>query len=73
MQRLITQIMVEFAQLYDLETDGLLRAQRAYANSPELYLGSNWVVGALPDSMAADEPQVEKGVKELQVRRSAGE
>jgi lipoate-protein ligase A len=72
MQRLITHIMAEFAQLYDLEPDALLKAQRAYANSPELYLGANWVVGALPDSMAADEPQVEKGVKELQVRRPPG-
>ncbi|KAL1968881.1 hypothetical protein VTN77DRAFT_1242 [Rasamsonia byssochlamydoides] len=65
MQTVISSIMDEFARLYGVGTDALLRAQRAYVNEWELYAGDDWVVGTVGDSQAQDEPEIQKGIAEL--------
>lgn len=70
MQMLISKIMEEFTQLYGVDNDALLRAQRVHVNDPEVSSGDNWVVGALTDETASEEPEICKGVQELQVSNS---
>lgn len=69
-QGVIASIMEEFAQLYNVSPDALLRAQRAHANEDELYAGENWVVGTVGESQANEEPEIQKGINELQVCRA---
>lgn len=67
MQKLISAIMEEFVRLYGVDNDALLKAQRAHVNDPEVSSGNNWVVGALTDENASEEPDITKGIRELQV------
>ena len=67
MQEVISNIMDEFAQLYHVSPDAVLRAQRAHINEGELYVGDNWVVGTVGEPQASDEPDIKKGVNELRV------
>ncbi|EFQ98677.1 lipoyltransferase 1 [Nannizzia gypsea CBS 118893] len=65
MQQIIGEIMQEFALLYNLDSNALLKAQRAHANDPELSSGDDWVTGILTDEDARNEPEVCKGIQEL--------
>jgi lipoate-protein ligase A len=67
MQTVISTIMEEFARLYGVGTDALLRAQRAHINEWELYAGNDWVVGTVGDTQGEHEPEVQKGIAELKV------
>jgi lipoate-protein ligase A len=69
MQMLASNIMMEFSQLYDIHPDALLRAERLYANGPELYAGDNWVVGAYTDCQELEESEIQKGILDLQVSK----
>ncbi|OAX83388.1 hypothetical protein ACJ72_02249 [Emergomyces africanus] len=64
-EQVVSNIMEEFAQLYDIHPDALLRAQRAHAIDPEVQTGYNWVVGGISDNHALEEPEIVKGIKEL--------
>lgn len=66
-QEVIASIMEEFARLYHVSPDAILRAQRAHVNEGELYAGDNWVVGTVGESQASEEPDIKKGIKELRV------
>ncbi|PGH27538.1 hypothetical protein AJ80_00779 [Polytolypa hystricis UAMH7299] len=66
MQSIVSNIMEEFAQLYGVHADGILRAQRAHANEPELYSGDDWVSGGLAYVHAQAEPEIIQGIQELQ-------
>ncbi|OJD27360.1 hypothetical protein ACJ73_01244 [Blastomyces percursus] len=65
MDRVISYIMEEFAQLYGMHPDAVLKAQRAHAFNPEVHMGHNWAVGGLADINAFDEPEIVKGIQEL--------
>ncbi|PGH07825.1 lipoate-protein ligase A [Blastomyces parvus] len=65
MDRVITNIMEEFAQLYGLHPDAVLKVQRAHAFDPEVHMGHNWAVGGLAEINALDEPEIVKGIQEL--------
>ncbi|QSS63646.1 lipoyltransferase [Histoplasma capsulatum] len=52
MDQVISNIMEEFAQLYGMHPDAILRAQRAHAIDPEVHMAQNWAVGGLADSHA---------------------
>lgn len=67
-QSVISQIMREFAEMYGVKSNALMSAQNAHACEPEIYMGNDWVVGALSSSVVEDEPEIQKGVRELQVR-----
>lgn len=64
-QSVIGSIMEEFARLYHVSSDAVLRAQRAHVNEDELYAGDNWVVGTVGDSQVTEEPDIRKGINEL--------
>ncbi|KAA8644820.1 hypothetical protein EYZ11_007929 [Aspergillus tanneri] len=64
-QGVITSIMEEFAQLYQVDPDALLRAQRAHAHDPELYAGESWVAGAVGELQGYGEPEIKTGIAEL--------
>ncbi|EQL28557.1 lipoate-protein ligase A [Blastomyces dermatitidis ATCC 26199] len=65
MDRVIFNILEEFAQLYGMHPDAVLKAQRAHAFDPEVHMGHNWAVGGLADINALDEPEIVKGIQEL--------
>ncbi|KKZ64749.1 lipoate-protein ligase A [[Emmonsia] crescens] len=65
MDQVVSNIMEEFAQLYGIHPDAVLKAQRAHAIDPEVYRGHNWVVGGLADIHALEEPEIVKGIQEL--------
>ena len=67
MQMLVSDIMKEFAVLYNIHPDALLRAQRLHANCPALYTGDNWVVGTFTESQELQGSGIQKGILELQV------
>lgn len=67
MQTVTSSIMEEFARLYGVRTEALLRAQRAHVNKGELYAGDDWVAGTVGESQAKDEPEIQKGIAELRV------
>ena len=62
--------MEEFAQLYAINPDAILRAHRAHVNEGELYTGDNWVVGTVGESQASEELEIKKGIDELQVSQA---
>ena len=66
-QGVIESAMHEFAQLYQVNPDAVLRAQRAHANEDELYAGDTWTVGTVGDGQVGGEPEIQKGVDELRV------
>lgn len=67
MDRVISNIMEEFAQLYGIHPDAVLRAQRAHAIDPEVHMAQNWAVGGLADIHALGEPEIVQGIQELHV------
>ena len=69
-QGVIASIMEEFAQLYAINPDAILRAHRAHVNEGELYTGDNWVVGTVGESQASEELEIKKGIDELQVSQA---
>lgn len=69
-QGVVGSIMEAFAQLYNVSPDAVLRAQRAHVNEDELYAGDNWVVGTVGESLASEEPEIKKGIDELQVTQA---
>ena len=69
-QGTIENIMEEFAQLYNVRPEAVHRATRAHANGLELYVGDDWVVGAVGQAQA-EEPDIKKGVDELRVSGKA--
>ncbi|EEH21923.1 hypothetical protein PABG_04134 [Paracoccidioides brasiliensis Pb03] len=66
MEQVVCNIIEEFARLYGIHRDAVLRAQRAHAIDPELHTGDNWAVGGLDDFHALEEPAIVKGIQELQ-------
>ena len=68
MRLVISQIMHEFAEMYGVDDDALAAAQNLYGMAPQMVIGNNCIVGSLSDSIVKVEPEIEKGVKELQVR-----
>lgn len=69
-QSVMGTIMEEFAQMYNVNPDAVLRAQRAHVNEDELYAGDDWVVGTVGESQAGEEPEIMKGIDELQVKQT---
>lgn len=69
-QGVMDTIMEEFAQLYNVNPEAVLRAQRAHVNEDELYAGDDWVVGTVGESQASEEPEMKKGIDELQVSQT---
>ncbi|KAG5297461.1 lipoyltransferase [Histoplasma ohiense] len=65
MDQVISNIMEEFAQLYGIHPDAVLRAQRAHAIDPEVHMAQNWAVGGLADIHALGEPEIVQGIQEL--------
>lgn len=70
MQSLISKIMEEFAQLYGIQEDAIMKARRVHANEPELHVGDDWVVGGLSDAHVLEESPINNGIQELQVKVS---
>jgi lipoate-protein ligase A len=68
MEGVIASIVEEFAQMYQVDSDAVRRAQRAHAVEPELYAGDTWVAGAVGESQGYGEPEIKKGIDELIVR-----
>lgn len=66
-QGVISSVMEEFARLYGVSSDALLRAQRAHVNEIDLDAGDDWVVGMVGESQGAEEPEIQKGIAELKV------
>lgn len=67
-QGVISSVMEEFARLYRVSSDALLRAQRAHVNeSEELDVGDDWVVGTVGEPQGVEEPEIQKGIAELKV------
>jgi lipoate-protein ligase A len=64
MQGVIDSVVEEFAQLYDVDSDAVLRARRALANEPEIFSGDTWVAGTVGE-VQEQEPDIAKGIAEL--------
>ncbi|KAE8147281.1 hypothetical protein BDV25DRAFT_142892 [Aspergillus avenaceus] len=64
-QRVIASVVEEFAHLYQVHPDAVRRAQRAYADEPELFAGDTWVAGAVGEPQGYGEPEIKKGLDEL--------
>ncbi|KAJ5123352.1 hypothetical protein N7448_009449 [Penicillium atrosanguineum] len=64
MQGVIDSVVEEFAQLYGVGSDAVLRARRALANEPEIFSGDTWVAGTVGEAQE-QEPDVAKGIAEL--------
>lgn len=54
MQRLVGQVMEEFAKLYDVDSEGLRLAQGLHKNGQGMYTNNHAVVGAIDDSIIDD-------------------
>lgn len=67
MQGVTESVIEEFAQLYGIHSDAVLRARRAHANEPEIYAGDSWVTGTVGDAQGEQEPEIAKGIAELRV------
>lgn len=65
MQGVVEGIIEQFARLYGVHPDAVLRAQRAHANEPEIFAGDSWVAGTVGEVQCAQEPDIAKGVAEL--------
>ncbi|KAK2781897.1 Biotin/lipoate A/B protein ligase [Onygenales sp. PD_12] len=68
MDQVVSKIMEEFARLYGIPLDAVLKAQRAHAVDAELSTGPNWVAGGLSESHAFEETEIVEGIRELQTR-----
>ena len=64
MQGVIDSVVEEFAQLYGVDSDAVLRARRALANEPEIFAGDSWVAGTVGEAQE-QEPDIAKGIAEL--------
>jgi len=60
-------VVEEFARLYGVHSDAVLRARRAHANEPEIYAGASWVAGTVGDVQGEQVPEIGKGIAELRV------
>jgi hypothetical protein len=67
MQAVMDNVIEEFARLYEVNSDALLRARRARALEPEIFAGDDWVSGTVGDAHEEQEPRIKKGVDELRV------
>ncbi|KAJ5408396.1 Biotin/lipoate A/B protein ligase [Penicillium cosmopolitanum] len=65
MQAVMDNVIEEFARLYGVHSDALLRARRARALEPEIFAGDDWVSGTVGEAHEEQEPQIRKGVDEL--------
>ncbi|KAJ5582817.1 hypothetical protein N7535_001437 [Penicillium sp. DV-2018c] len=65
MQHVIQSVIEQFARLYDVHPDAVLRAQRAHANEPEVFAGNSWVAGTVGEVQGELEPAIGKGIAEL--------
>ncbi|KAJ5774554.1 hypothetical protein N7457_009450 [Penicillium paradoxum] len=65
MQGVIQSVIEQFAQLYEVHPDAVLRAQRAHANEPEVFAGDSWVAGTVGEVQSEHEPAIAKGIAEL--------
>lgn len=65
MQGVIESVVEEFAHLYGVHSDAVLRARRAHAIEPEIFAGDSWVAGTVGDVQGEQEPEIRKGIAEL--------
>ncbi|KAJ5818380.1 Biotin/lipoate A/B protein ligase [Penicillium riverlandense] len=61
----IESVVEEFARLYGVHSDAVLRARRAHANEPEIYAGDSWVAGTVGDVQGEQVPEIGRGIAEL--------
>ncbi|KAL1959233.1 hypothetical protein VTO42DRAFT_2739 [Malbranchea cinnamomea] len=66
MRMLSAQIMEEFAKLYGVDDEGLMRAQTACTDQAELYTDGNWTVGTVDDGVLSGHPGMQEDLKTLQ-------
>jgi lipoate-protein ligase A len=66
-QAVMDNVIEEFARLYGVHSDALLRARRARALEPEIFAGDDWVSGTVGEAHEEQEPQIRKGADELRV------
>lgn len=64
-QGVMDSVVEEFAQLYGVHPDAVLRAQRAHAIEPEIFAGDSWVAGTVGEVQGEQEPDIAKGIAEL--------
>ncbi|KAJ5894331.1 hypothetical protein N7495_006022 [Penicillium taxi] len=64
MQTVIDNVVDQFAKLYNVHDDAMLRA-RTHATEPEIFAGDNWVTGIVGDVQGELEPEIAKGITEL--------
>lgn len=67
MQGVIDNVVAEFAELYGVHSDAVLRARRAHVTEPEIFAGDSWVAGTVGDVQGELEPDIGKGLAELRV------
>jgi lipoate-protein ligase A len=65
MQSVVQSVIEQFAQLYQVHPDAVLRAQRAHANEPEVFAGDSWVAGTVGEVQGEQVPAIGKGIAEL--------
>ncbi|KAJ5468601.1 hypothetical protein N7475_006353 [Penicillium sp. IBT 31633x] len=65
MQGVMDSVIEQFARLYQVHPDAVLRAQRAHANEPEIFAGDSWVAGTVGEIQGEHEPAIRKGIAEL--------
>jgi lipoate-protein ligase A len=65
MQSVVQSVIEQFAQLYQVHPDAVLRAQRAHANEPEVFAGDSWVAGTVGEVQGEQVPAIGKGIVEL--------
>ncbi|KAJ5585206.1 Biotin/lipoate A/B protein ligase [Penicillium hispanicum] len=66
MQGVTANVVEEFAQLYGVHSDAVVRARRAHAVEPGIFAGESWVVGTVGEVQGEQEPDIGKGIAELQ-------
>lgn len=71
MQAVMDNVVEEFAELYNVNSDAVRRARRAHATEPEIFAGDSWVSGTVGDVQGEQEPDIGKGIAELRVSDSA--
>lgn len=65
MQGVMESAVEEFARLYGVPSDAVLRARRAHAAEPEIFAGDSWVAGTVGDIQGEQEVDIAKGIAEL--------
>ncbi|EDN09045.1 predicted protein [Histoplasma mississippiense (nom. inval.)] len=68
MDQVISNIMEEFAQLYGMHPDAILRAQRAHAIDPEVHMAQNWAFAGVSAIHALGEPEIVEAIQRLHTR-----